>query len=176
MRAEEIDEDRDGEIPRRRVSDLLAKAGRDPKTCSLQIEAFCRGIPRARGHEAFDRMESKGVCSSTGSDAEGAYGRRESNGEGRGGGSSRGKRRRKRKGRRKSNRKGRGDETSRGSGSELGVHGPSTACLAEVLVQFGFVFEGTGAATKPTIAEAFAMLRLHAQPAEARAAGEMAEK
>lgn len=48
---------------------------------------------------------------------------------------------------------------------------PSTACLAEVLAFFGFVFEGTGAATKPSVAEAFAMLRLHTQPAETREAG-----
>lgn len=160
------------------MSDLLAKVGRDPKTCSSQIEAFCRGIPGAREHDPFDGTESKGARS-TSSDTEGAQGRRASNGEGRGGGRSRRRNGRgKRKGRRKSNRKGRGGETSRGSGRgrESSVHGPSTACLAEVLVHFCFVFEGAGAATKPTVAEAFAMLRLHAQPAEARAAGEMAEK
>lgn len=50
------------------------------------------------------------------------------------------------------------------------------ASLAEILAAFGFVFEGTGAAVKPSVAEAFAMLRLHAQPAEARAAGEAAKR
>lgn len=49
---------------------------------------------------------------------------------------------------------------------------PSTTSLAEILATFGFVFEGTGRAAKPLIAEAFAMLRLHAQPTEVRVAGE----
>ncbi|CAN0066047.1 unnamed protein product, partial [Hapterophycus canaliculatus] len=48
--------------------------------------------------------------------------------------------------------------------------------LAEVLAAFGFVFEGVGAAVKPSVAEAFAMLRLHALPAEARAAGEATKR
>lgn len=48
--------------------------------------------------------------------------------------------------------------------------------LAEILAAFGFVFEGVGPAVKPSVAEAFAMLRLHALPAEARAAGEAAKR
>lgn len=61
-------------------------------------------------------------------------------------------------------------------GSTDGGMPPSVASLAEILAAFGFVFEGAGAAVKPSVAEAFAMLRLHAQPAEARAAGEAARR
>ncbi|CBJ33221.1 calmodulin-like myosin-light chain [Ectocarpus siliculosus] len=39
-----------------------------------------------------------------------------------------------------------------------------------------FLAKGVGAAVKPSVAEAFAKLRLHAQPAEARAAGEAAKR
>lgn len=67
---------------------------------------------------------------------------------------------------------GRGERTDNSGGRGSTVTVSSTASLAEILAYFGFVFEGTGKAVKPSVAETFAMLRLHAQPAEVRVAGE----
>lgn len=156
----EIDEDRDGEIPRKRVSELIAKVGRDPKTCSSQISAFCLENSRAGLHQP-----TPDACS-VDSDPEETFGGRVLTWKR----DTKGRRSRSRgKGRRRDEKPGRGME------HDTRISGPSTANLAEVLASFGFVFEGTGAATKPSVAEAFAMLRLHAQPAETRVAGETAK-
>ena len=124
------------------MAKLLARVGRDPKTCTDQIANFCNEIasPACDGRFYVNTRQK-----------------------------TRGKR-----GRRNS-RRGRArdaDETPTGERAAV----PSTTSLAEFFASFGFVFESAGRAVKPSVAEAFAMLRLHAQPAEARSAGEAARR
>lgn len=202
----ELDEDRDGEIPRKQAANLLAKVGRNPKTCATQIATFCGGgvastSPPPGGsssdtgknsrQQLLLRDSGKNDEHGNGYDDDGGGGgeekrhqgiRRKSSGRGRGRGGSP-----------KSGRSGSGggggldnDENAplldrnrnRDRRGRVGFAAavPSTTSLAEFLAFFGFAFEATGAAVKPSVAEAFAMLRLHAQPTEARAAGEAARR
>ena len=143
------------------MAKFLAKVGRDPKTCATQIAAFCRdGTPRSkprdqRGQRGGGRRRRR---------QDDAGGDEEEEGE-------------EEESKSATTREGKKNRVAFASDDlSLGAPTPSTASLAEVLATFGFVFEGAGAAVKPSVAEAFAMLRLHAQPAEARAAGEAAKR
>lgn len=121
-------------------------------------------MPANRGTAArLDRGKKRTPASVSDGEASGGEGK--SAGERRGSGSD---------GRRRSSRSPKNKTV--GFAADATAAPPSTACLAEILAWFGFVFEGAGLATKPSVAEAFAMLRLHAQPAEARAAGEAARR
>ncbi|CAB1112242.1 unnamed protein product [Ectocarpus sp. CCAP 1310/34] len=176
---EELDEDRDGEIPRKVIGKFLTKVGRDPKTCATQIAAFCRGgfiadtsggrpSEGRNGHQHGQRQERRGRTGfaagdkgATEAETKSAQ-RREMNSRG---GTEWGRQQHQRV------------AFAEDYGDDGGLPAPSSsASLAEILAAFGFVFEGAGAAVKPSVAEAFAKLRLHAQPAEARAAGEAAKR
>ncbi|CAM9744831.1 unnamed protein product [Scytosiphon promiscuus] len=189
---EELDEDRDGEIPRKLIGKFLAKVGRDPKTCAAQIVSFCHGgtlsgaaaVSKARDkppdntkvkgrHGQGQRSKRSGRASdddANDNSAEERKASRETKAE---------------TAMNKTDRRGRTHHQQRVAfaadddevgGSRGGVTTSSTVSFAEILAAFGFVFEGVGAAVKPSVAEAFAMLRLHALPAEARAAGEAAKR
>lgn len=175
----ELDEDRDGEIPRKIIGKFLAKVGRDPKTCATQIASFCRGgfiVDTSGGKQGDGRTDHQhgqrqgrrgqtgfaaGDKGATGAETKSAQ-RSETNSRG--------------------GTEGRRQQQQRVSfaddyGDDGGLPVPSSsASLAEILAAFGFVFDGAGAAVKPSVAEAFAKLRLHAQPGEARAAGEAAKR
>lgn len=167
------------------MANLLAKVGRDPKTCTAQLSAFCRGgiiTGVSGGAPGSDKRQQRRNVRAAGGDGDGDVSN--DDGEDR----SEGKKHR-RGGRRagSGHTDGGGHSSSEDAGKSAGVGrrnrgrrvefaAPSTASLAEIIAFFGFVFEGTGAAVKPSVAEAFAMLRLHAQPAEARAAGEAARR
>ncbi|CAM9466188.1 unnamed protein product [Ectocarpus fasciculatus] len=176
---EELDEDRDGEIPRKIVGKFLAKVGRDPKTCATQIASFCRGgfiVDTSGGKQGDGRTDHQhgqrqGRRGQTGF-AAGDKGATEAETKSaqrsetisRGG----------TEGRRQQQQRVSFADDYRDDG---GLPVPSSsASLAEILAAFGFVFDGAGAAVKPSVAEAFAKLRLHAQPGEARAAGEAAKR
>lgn len=162
------------------MSKLLSKVGRDPKTCSAQITAFCGGVNGTKGLRKNE--EIKATTTTAGGRDEGfssGNGSSEEQKSGRKGTASK----RRRGSHKDTNARARRDDGTADLGKSINGKRAgfnkspppqlsSTACLAEVLACFGFVFEGAGAATKPSVAEAFAMLRLHAQPAEARAAGE----
>lgn len=150
---------------------FLAKVGRDPKTCPAQIAAFCG---------TAGENDKKNAVAGGGSRRGQGEGRRRGADAGDGG---------ERRGESKSEAGGEEKNDRRGGRQQrvaFAADGPRTtatatvtpsmASLAEILAAFGFVFEGAGAAVKPSVAEAFAMLRLHAQPAEARAAGEAAKR
>lgn len=140
---------------------FLAKVGRDPKTCATQITAFCRGGGALRNKEPRDQRGQRGG----GRRRQDVAGDEEEEGE-----------REEEESKSATARKGKKNRVAFVSDGPSGTPTPSTASLAEILAAFGFVFEGAGAAVKPSVAEAFAMLRLHAQPAEARAAGEAAKR
>lgn len=191
----ELDEDRDGEIPRKLIGKFLAKVGRDPKTCAAQIVFFCHGgtlsgaaAVRGGRHSPHDNADTKG-----------RHGERQrSKGSGKASddnesddGEEEKKASREKKNEtetKKTDRRGRqrqrprvafaaeDDDEAVGGNGRGGIATSSTVSLAEILAAFGFVFEGVGAAVKPSVAEAFAMLRLHALPTEARAAGEAAKR
>lgn len=134
------------------MAKLLNRVGRDPKTCSNLIADFCDGVPSsASGSGSGGSGGSGGGLNSD--NAKNARGKRQ----------------------RRAGRRGRARDADRRATDERRTV-PSTTSLAEILATFGFVFEGTGRAVKPSVAEAFAMLRLHAQPAEVRAAGETARR
>ncbi|CAM9341695.1 unnamed protein product, partial [Choristocarpus tenellus] len=143
----DLDEDQDGEIPRREISTFLKAVGRDPKPLAAQIEAFCFGSKgNARGIGNGD-ITGNGVVNSGARRAD------------------RHEEARRRRGKSEGRVDGREERSWR-----------STACLAEVLASFGFVFEAVGAPSKPSVAAAFAMLRLCSSPTEVRVAGETAIK
>lgn len=172
----ELDEDRDGEIPRKVIGEFLAKVGRDPKTCATQIAAFCRGgfiADTSGGKQGEGRTDHQ---------HEQRQGRRGRAGFAAG---DKGATEAETKSAQRNETNSRdGTEWRRqrvafadDCGDDTGLQAPSSSVsLAEILAAFGFVFEGAGAAVKPSVAEAFAKLRLHAQPAEARAAGEAAKR
>lgn len=142
------------------MAKLLAKVGRDPKTCATQIAVFCRGgAPRSKLHDQRGHREGGRRRGVAGGEEEGEGEEGESKSATTRGG--------------KKNRVAFASDDDPSVGTPTT---PSTASLAEILATFGFVFESAGAAVKPSVAEAFAMLRLHAQPAEARAAGEAAKR
>lgn len=154
---EELDEDRDGEIPRKLVATFLAMVGRNPKTCATQITAFCRGgTPRNKSCDQRGQREERRKQDVAG-------GEEEEEGE-------------EKEWKSATTREGKKNRVAFASDGLSWAPPPSTASLAEILATFGFVFESAGTAVKPSVAEAFAMLRLHAQPAEARAAGEAAKR
>ena len=128
------------------MAKLLAKVGRDPKTCAAQITAFCRGgAPRDK---PSDQRRQRGGR------------RRQGVGSGEDGGKGE-----EEESKSATTTEGKKNRVAFAPDGLSGMPMPSTASLAEVLATFGFVFEGAGAAVKPSVAEAFAMLRLHAQPA-----------
>lgn len=152
------------------MANLLAKVGRNPKTCATQITTFCSG----------------GVTGTTGS-GKGKHNRQLSRDSGENDDGEEKHEVKHHKGGRgglKSGKRGSGgwdndEDTALNRNRNHGRVGfavPSTTSLAEFLAFFGFAFEATGAAVKPSVAEAFAMLRLHAQPTEVRAAGEVARR
>eukprot|EP00903_Cladosiphon_okamuranus_P006300 g6178.t1 len=154
---EELDEDRDGEIPRKLVAKFLAKVGRDPKTCAAQITTFCQGgSPRNKSRDQRGQRGARRKPGVARGEEEEEREEKESNSG--------------------TAREGKKNRVAFASDDLSRAPAHSTASLAEILATFGFVFESTGAAVKPSVAEAFAMLRLHAQPAEARAAGEAAKR
>lgn len=148
------------------ISKLLSKVGRDPKTCSAQIAAFCQqGVSddgsRKEATKGKKRVEIEGDTSSINTDPEGKSAKRYT-----------GQRKHSESTKRSNRKKHKGQVGFASAATPIS----STACLAEVFACFGFVFEGAGGGTKPSVAEAFAMLRLHAQPAEAQAAGVAARR
>lgn len=152
---------------------FLAKVGRDPKTCATQIASFCRGGARTastttvpaggedypgHGNKSRDQRGRRGARRQDVAAGEEGAEEEESTSAA-------------------TTREGKKNRVAFAAADGLSpAPSPSTASLAEILAAFGFVFEGAGAAVKPSVAEAFAMLRLHAQPAEARAAGEAAKR
>lgn len=144
---------------------FLAKVGRDPKTCAAQITAFCRGgTPTGREDHPGHRNKSRDQRGQRGGRRQDVAGGEE---EAEGG---------EEESKSAATREGKKNRVAFAADGLSKTTTPSTASLVEILATFGFVFEGAGAAVKPSVAEAFAMLRLHAQPAEARAAGEAAKR
>lgn len=159
------------------MAKLLANVGRDPKTCVAQITAFCRGgvssVPGGDVTGTDKRQQHRKTRSGGGGDV--SDGGEEKSSEARRHGHTDGNVGRARGGSRDVAGEAARDG-KKNSMADVGYIAPSTASLAEVIAYFGFVFESSGAAVKPSVAEAFAMLRLHAQPTEVRAAGEAARK
>lgn len=155
------------------MANLLARVGRDPKTCATQIATFCSGNVAGTGKPGGDRGNNNRERLSRDSGAT-DYGISDDGEEKNPG--------KLRKGGGRSGKRGSRDvddaeDAGRGrSRGRVGFAVPSTASLAEILAFFGFAFEATGLAVKPSVAEAFAMLRLHAQPTEVRVAGEAARR
>ena len=155
---------------------FLAKVGRDPKTCAAQIAAFCQS--GTAGDDGHAGQHTNAVASGGSRPKQNAERRRGSRVAADGSDEeTRGESKSAARGEEKNNRRG-GRQQQRVAFAADGPRAtaPSMASLPETLAAFGFVFEGTGAAVKPSVAEAFAMLRLHAQPVEARAAGEAAKR
>lgn len=159
------------------MATLLAKVGRDPKTCTAQIASFCSGgttdIPVGdtkadQGQRRKNDVDNADVSSDSGEEK--SQGKHRRGDRTRARGVTGGNREASQRDKPNSTRVKAKDH------ERAGLTAPSTASLAEVLACFGFVFEGTSASVKPSVAEAFAMLRLHAQPAEARVAGEAARR
>ncbi len=155
---------------------FLAKVGRDPKTCAAQIAAFCG----TASDKDYSDQDKKNAAAGGGS-RRGQSEERRRGADAGDGGERTGESKSEADGEEKSHRRG-----GRQQRVAFAADGPRTttsatatpsmASFAEILAAFGFVFEGAGAAVKPSVAEAFAMLRLHAQPAEARTAGEAVKR
>lgn len=137
---------------------FLAKVGRDPRTCAVQVAAFCRGgATRTKGGDPREQRQGRKRDSPGGEEEDGGEGEEEES-------------------KMATRKEGKRHRVAFAADGLSKTPAPSTASLAEILATFGFVFEGAGPAVKPSVPEAFAMLRLHAQPAEARAAGEAAKR